>query len=66
MTFEDIKAQIYVALEKMTDQPEDAHELAVEIRERIAELRATGMPVPNDLLELDARLERDFGRKPPG
>jgi len=66
MAFEDIKAEIYLALQKMTDQPEDAHELARQIHERIAELRATGMPVPQDLVDLEKRLERDLGTKPRG
>lgn len=60
MAFEDIKAQIYILLDQMTAQPEDEHELARNIHERIAELRATGMPVPDDLKELEKQLKERF------
>ncbi len=63
MAFEDIKARIYLLLDQMIEQPEDEHELARNVHEQIAELRATGMPVPDDLTELEQRLEKRFGRK---
>lgn len=62
MAFEDIKSEIYSLLDQMTNQPEDMHELAETLRERIAELRATGMPVPDDLQELEKKLEARYGR----
>lgn len=61
MAFEDIKAQIYLLLDQMVEQPEDEHELARNVHEHIAELRATGMPVPDDLLKLEKQLEERFG-----
>lgn len=61
MAFEDIKTEIYSLLERMTNQPEDTHQLAESIREKIAILRAEGMPVPQDLIELEKRLEEDYG-----
>lgn len=61
MAFDEIKAQIYLLLDQMTGQPEDEHELASTIHERIAELRATGMPVPEDLKALEKQLEERFG-----
>lgn len=57
MAFEDIRAEITELFGSMTNKPEDLHELAMQIRERLNELRATGMPVPDDLLALEAQLD---------
>jgi hypothetical protein len=60
MAFEELKAQIGALLSELEDQPEDNHELYELIREKLAQMRAMGMPLPNDLVELEARLEREF------
>jgi hypothetical protein len=56
MPFESLKASIYLLLEEMTEQPEDLHQLQEQLREKIAEFRAFGMPVPEDFL----KAERDL------
>lgn len=61
MAFEAIKAEISMLLEKMTNQPEDVHQLAEQIHEKIAFLRAEGLPVPDDLVALEKRLHKDYG-----
>ena len=65
MAFESIKAEIALLLEQMTNQPHDAHELAEQVREMLNGLKAEGMPLPADLVELEAQLEQRFekGRK---
>jgi hypothetical protein len=63
MAFESIKAEISLLLEQMTNQPHDKHELAEQVREMLNELKASGMPLPEDLVELEARLEREFEGK---
>lgn len=60
MAFEELKAQIGALLTELEDQPEDKHELYELIREKLAQMRAMGMPLPNDLVELEAKLEREF------
>ena len=50
MAYDDIKAKIIDLLEKMTNQPHDMHELEEMVRERLNELRAEGMPLPEDLV----------------
>jgi len=60
MAFEEIKAQISLLLEEMVNQPEDEHELLEQVREQLNELRAMGMPLPDDLIELEKRLEDRF------
>ena len=36
------------------------HEVHENLREKLNELRAMGMPLPDDLVELEKRLEADF------
>jgi len=57
MALEQIKAQIALLLEDMVNQPEDAHEVHESLREKLNELRALGMPLPDDLVELERRLD---------
>ena len=64
MAFEDIKAKIALLLGEMENRPEDKHELYLQLRERLNEFRATGMPLPDDLLKLEETLEAEFAAKP--
>ncbi len=61
MAFDDIKAEIYDLLSRSINQPEDAHEIQARVHELIAELRATGMPVPEDLKKLEDQLNEELG-----
>lgn len=60
MAFEDIKAEIALLFEEMVNQPQDAHEIRESVREKLNALRASGLPLPEDLVELEKRLEQDF------
>ncbi|MFO1089644.1 MAG: hypothetical protein U1E46_08695 [Hyphomicrobiales bacterium] len=60
MAFEELKAQIATLLEGLEDQPEDPRELYEMIREKLEQLKAMGLPLPADLVELEKRLEADF------
>lgn len=57
MSFEDLKVRIAMLLEIGTHQPEDLHELQETVREELSELRSSGLPIPDDLAELEKRLE---------
>jgi len=59
MAFEQLKAGIALILEEIEKRPEDRHILQEELREKISELRALGLPVPEDILRLEAELEDD-------
>ncbi|MCE8470288.1 hypothetical protein LZ189_14795, partial [Rhodovulum sulfidophilum] len=59
MAFEQLKAGIALILEEIEKRPEDRHVLQEELRGKIAELRALGMPVPEDILRLEQELEDD-------
>ncbi len=60
MAFDDLKAEIALLLTQMEDQPEDRHELYLQIREKLNEMRAFGMPLPDDLVRLETQLEAEF------
>ena len=60
MAFEDVKAEIGLLLTQMQNEPEDSHELYLQLKERLNELKAYGLPIPEDLKDLAASLESDF------
>lgn len=65
MAFEQLKAQIGMLLGEMNDQPEDLHELYLQVHQELSQMRATGMDVPADLVELEQRLLAEFPVAPP-
>lgn len=60
MAFEDVQAEIGILMSRMQDQAEDRHELYLVIREKLNELRAFGLPLPEDLADLEAALEAEL------
>ena len=64
MAFEELKAQIGLLLGEMNEQPQDLHELYLQIHQELNQLRATGMALPADLLALEQRLLKEFPEAP--
>jgi hypothetical protein len=62
MSFEDLQAQIAYLVNQMENQPQDLHELHEQIHEKLNELKAYGMPLPKDLVDLDNKLEAYFAQ----
>jgi hypothetical protein len=60
MAFEDVQAEIGLLLTRMQNEPEDRHELHIKLIEKLNELKAYGMPLPQDLVDLKERLEAEF------
>jgi hypothetical protein len=60
MAFEELKAEIALLFSQMENQPEDRHELYLQIREKLNEMRAFGLPLPEDLVRLEQELEAEF------
>ena len=60
MALESFKAQISMLLEEMVNQPEDEHEIQEQLREKLRAMRAMGLPLPDDLVELEKRLDDDL------
>lgn len=66
MPLESLKARIAMFLDEATDAPEDGHDLQERLREHLMGLRGLGLPVPQDLADLEAALAADLGRKDHG
>lgn len=60
MAFEDLQAELALLINQMENQPEDRHELYLQIREKLNEMRAFGMPLPEDLVKFEEELEAQF------
>ena len=60
MAFDDLKMQISLLLTQMQNEPEDRHELYLQLREKLSELKAVGMPLPDDLVKMEHDLEDEF------
>jgi len=64
MAFEDIKAEIGLLLSRMQNAPEDLQELQIQLMEKLAELKAYGLPVPEDLQALEDALDAELRARP--
>jgi hypothetical protein len=60
VAFEALKAEIGVLLEMLGTQAQDRYELYIQLKEKLNEYRAFGMPVPDDLVQLEAALDSEF------
>jgi hypothetical protein len=60
VAFDEIKAEIGALLARVADQPHDRRELEIMLHEKLSELKAFGMPLPEDLVELDAALDQQL------
>ena len=60
MAFEDKEAELGLLLTQMQDEPDDLHELYQQIRLKLNELKAYGMPLPQDLVQFEHDLEAEF------
>ncbi len=60
MDLTELEAELNLLLTQMENLPEDKHEFYLQLREKLAEIRAFGMPVPEDLLRLEKELEKEF------
>lgn len=60
MSFDQLKTDISFLLTSMQNEPEDPHEIYLQIKEKLDELKAFGMPLPQDLVNLERSLEAEF------
>lgn len=60
MAFEDVKAELGILMTRMQNEPTDKHELYLMLMEKLNELKAYGMPLPQDLVEMEKSLEAEF------
>jgi len=64
MAFERIISEIQMLLTDMENQPQDKWELHEMILEKLNELRAFGLPLPEDLVELEKKLSAELNAAP--
>jgi len=60
MAFENVQAEIGILMTRMQNEPEDRHELYLQLMEKLNEMKAYGMPLPQDLVDLEKALEAEF------
>jgi hypothetical protein len=60
MAFEQFRVQIAMLMDEIARNPSDAHELQETLREKLAEMQALGLPLPEDLVGLEEYLEGDL------
>ena len=58
MAFEQFRVQLAMLLDEIAKNPTDAHEMQETLRERLAEMQAMGLPLPEDLVGLEDYLEK--------
>jgi hypothetical protein len=63
MAFEEIQAEIASLLIRMNEQPEDIHEMELLLREKLNEYRAFGLPLPQDLADLETLLDERLAER---
>lgn len=63
MALEELKAQLAYLMTEMENQPENAHELYETVREKLNAMRAMGMPLPDDLVDLEKQLDEAFSKR---
>lgn len=66
MTFDEFAAEIGLLLTRMQNEPADRHEVYQTLKERLNEMRAYGMPLPQDLLDMERSLEEEFAEDAAG
>jgi hypothetical protein len=65
MALESLKAEIGLILETFSNPPHDRYELYVQLKEKLNEMRVFGMTPPDDLLEFEEALDREFAARRP-
>jgi len=60
MAFDDLEAELGIILGRLNEGVEDRQELYEILREKLNEMRAYGMPIPEDLQVLEKELAEEL------
>ena len=60
MDRDEIRAALSVLLDEMEGEIEDSHEVYLRLTMLLNQMRALGMPVPEDLAEMEADMSKEF------
>ncbi len=63
MALDDLEAEISYLMNAMEGDQGDLHEIKFRLEQAISSLRAEGLPVPEDLLNVDKDLDRLLSAK---
>ena len=66
MAFEGLQSELGLLMTRMQSEPEDRHELYLVIRQKLNEMKAYGMPLPEDLVRFEQQLEAEFAQDASG
>jgi hypothetical protein len=59
----ELMAAASLLIDEMEGEQGDRHEIWLRLQTILQQIRATGMPVPDDLLRMEQELEEEFGRE---
>jgi hypothetical protein len=60
---QELEAAIALLIEEMEGDQGDAHEIYLRLRQLLDQMRATGMPLPGDLVKLEQDLSAAFAQE---
>lgn len=58
----ELAAAASLLIDQMEGEQGDRHEIWLRLQTTLRQIRATGMPVPDDLSRMERLLEEEFGR----
>lgn len=61
MDRKELEAALSLLLDEMEGEQGDSHEVYMRLVQLLAGMRATGMPIPDDLARLEQELAAEFG-----
>ena len=66
MDAKELIAAINLLVEQMDHEADDLHEVHLKLRQQLDRLKATGLPLPDDLVELERSLTINVEGAEPG
>lgn len=58
----ELEAAASLLIDQMEGEQGDRHEIWLRLQTTLQQIRATGMPVPDDLARMERELEAEFSR----
>lgn len=66
MDAQELQAALNLLVEQMEDESADGHEIFMRLTELLNGMRALGLPLPADLVEMESEMAEEFAVPPPG
>ncbi len=64
MDAQELQAALNLLVEQMEDESADGHEIFMRLTELLNGMRALGLPLPADLVEMEAEMAEEFAAPP--